>query len=360
MARNLHIFASACLALLATALPAPDPVDPDSLQCWSSLNAYEAAASSWSEVPVTQTVTSSAYIAEIDTNVPYTTLCDGRPRAGTTRYTTEYTTYDPPKTITRGQGDWDDEAITAGTYPSPSPTCTIADSACQIFQSSYSSAISDHVTNDAPSPTASPHCTVYRPCNENPDYCFIYGGAAKIYYWPVTTTNGDFCAYNGSTIFASPTNPPAANTVVTDGHTFTSPTNYLSFKNARAYIHSTRRRIFSCGGASYSDVLVPLTETLSTFASVTVTTRQESFNFENLNTIPVSAYEAQRKCRNDRDCFTIQGEYTPMLPLPTEILNLEPKEWKEAGCKGTDFSGYAAEMVPLVTPAPTARGVVRL
>lgn len=212
MSRNLCIFGSACLVVLAKALPAPDPVDDGSLECLSSLHSYDLAESSWSAVLVTQIVSSSPYAGALETNVPYTTLCDGRPRAVETHYTTAYTTYEPPLTVTHPQGDWDPAGITDSVYTEPVPTCTIAQSACTALLSSWTSALSDHSTNDAPSPTVSPHCSAYRPCNEVPNYCFIYGRGMKLYYWPVTTTSGDFCAYNGSTVFASPTNPPRVQT----------------------------------------------------------------------------------------------------------------------------------------------------
>lgn len=355
MARSLRIFASALLVILGKALPAPDPIDYGSLECLSSLHAYDSAEASWSAVPVTQTVSSSPYIGELETDVPYTTLCDGRPRALEARYTTAYTTYDPPLTVTHPQGDWDPAGITDGVYTEPAPTCTVAKNACSALHSSYTSALSDWKTNDAPEPTSSPHCRLYTPCNEFPDYCFIYGNGAQLYYWPVTTTLGDFCAYNGSTIFAQPTNPPLPNTVVTDGHTFTSPTNYASFRNVQGIIHTTRHRRVECGTASYKNLLIPLTETFNSFGARHT---PESFNFENLNTIPVSAYEAQRKCRNGRDCTTISGFYTPIIPLPTEVLNLEVKEWKDAGCKGLHGADddYYMTPVALVTPAPTAKG----
>jgi hypothetical protein len=225
-------------------------------------------------------------------------------------------------------------------YTVPTPTCTIAREACSAFHTSY----------------PSPHCKLYRSCNERPGSCYIYGNGGELCYWPVKTTNGDFCAQNGSTIFASPTSPPLLNTVITDGHTLTSPTNYASFTNIEAHIHSTRHRLFDCGPARRKDVFVPLTDTLYSWGDGYATS--SSFNFENLNTLPASAYDVQRKCWNDKDCTTIQGPYLPRVPLPTEILNLEPEEWKEAGCKGLYgvSDDYYMTPVALVTPAPTVKG----
>jgi len=111
----------------------------------------------------------------------------------------------------------------------------------------------------------------------------------------------------------------------------------------------------ACGGtAAYDKVIVPLTETLFSYAK----TGTSSFDFEDVNTVPVAAYEAQRRCWNGKDCTTLSGFYTSMVPLPTEFLNLQPKEWKEAGCAGRLDIGGRLKLtpVPLVTPASTAPG----
>lgn len=343
MSRTLRLCGSACLISLAAALPAPGLIDDESLQCVSAKNEWDTASSAWSNVLITQTLSSTEYWPDID--VSYTTLCDGRPRAVETRYPARWTTLDPPLTTTVAQ--WQVSDFT------PAPTCTVAETACSTLLASYNSAISDWMTNDAPSPTLKPQCTTYQSCNpDGKDQCQIWGYGGNIYYWPVTTTMGDFCAYNGSTIFAEPTNPPSPNTVVMDGHTFTSPTNYASFHHMEGFIPTTRGRKVACGTRGYDNILVPLTESFYSHGQ----TGTRSFNFEDLNTVPVSAYEAQRKCNNDRDCTTIEGQYNPQIPLPTEILNLEPKEWKEANCYGRPGISGRLFMtpVPLVTPAPTA------
>jgi hypothetical protein len=172
----------------------------------------------------------------------------------------------------------------------------------------------------------------------------------------VTTKIGDFCAYNGSTIFPAPTNSPSPNTVVLDGHTFTSPTNYAAFSGLQAYIPTTHGHVVACGTSFIDQVVVPLTEPLSSSGKF----GNSSFNFEDLNTVPTAAYEAQWTCSNDRDCTTLSGFYTPRIPLPTEVVKLQLKEWVEAECSGrVDISGRL-HMTPvaLVTPAPTATGSI--
>lgn len=346
MSRILRLFGSACLVTLVSALPAPELIDDESLKLLSAKNAYGSASAIWSDETYTTTLSSQVY-TELDTNVEYTTLCDGRARALETRYTTSVSTINPPGTAVYNSWMYNQ-------YTVPSPTCTIARAACTAFIASYDSAISDFRTNGAPSPTLKPQCTPYQTCKPgDTEQCRIYGYGGNLYYWPVTTTLGDFCAYNGSTIFASPTNSPSPNTVVMDGHTFTSPTNYAQFSHLEAFIPTTRGRRVTCGATSYDEVIVPLTESFYSIGS-------RSFNFEDLNTVPAAAYERQRRCNNGRDCTTLSDFYTPIVPLPTEVLNLQPKEWKEAGCAGRENISGQLHMtpVPLVTPPPKAPGKV--
>lgn len=330
-----NTFLIAYFSLLATALPA-DPNDDD-FECLSSWHAFDASEDQYST-----TVTSEyVYVTDVlDTNVPLSTLCDGRPRG---QYTESRSTesYDPPITRT---------VLVPPTGPTPS--CTIAETACTPILSSYSSSLSEHITSDAPSPGA-PHCSTYVPCSLNPEYCFIYAGySKKLYYWPVTTVSGDFCAQNGSTVFAEPTSPPNPNTAVVDGYTFTSPTNYLSWENAFAQLHGRRPSRTACGPPERTNIVVPITtESFSSVGYGAQTTY--SFNFADLNTIPAAAYDRQRQCRFEGRCDTIvQGDYTVIVPLPTEILNLE-EEWASVGCRATSDRYYLTP-VALATPTPTA------
>jgi hypothetical protein len=292
--------------------------------------------------PHTVTLTTKMLTPQFDYNVPYTTLCDGYRRAVVSRTTTITTTYDPPVTTTLGNLK----------YPEPQPTCTIPETACTAVLSSRASSISDYLTNNSPSP-GMPHCTTYVPCNT---YCRIHESAATVYYWPVTTTLGDFCAYNGSTIFAEPTSPPNADTVVTDGYTFTSPTNYISLEGLEG-ISRTRKygQYTTCGGTSYNHVVVPITGPMTTYHPDRA--GSGTLNLEDLNTIKYADFKGQRRCWNN-PCTVVEGFYYPELKLPTEVLDLQPVEWRDAGCKGTHGAtdAYRPRMVPLVTPAPVVGG----
>jgi hypothetical protein len=310
-----HLLTGATLLLLATALPALEPRDGDA-ECLVSLSAYSSASYAFEESYSTRIITTSAYnYQKTDSDAPVTTLCDGRPRViSSLARTTE--TYDPPLTET-----------SYSYYTEPTPTCTVAASAC---------------TSD---------CEAYTPCTAGiPNYCFIYGDRnVKVYYWPVTTTSGNFCSQDGSIVFVEPTSPPNPNTVVVDDHTFTSPTNYISMGNAYGVLHGERHQRTKCGTRGYADIVVPLTA--GDFSSVRWGSGDKySFNFEDLNTIPADAFDGQRRCRFEGECATIQGEYTPILPLPTEIRNLD-QEWIDAGCQETS-DRYQMTAIALATPAP--------
>jgi hypothetical protein len=324
MLTNLRVFSVASLVLAATALPGVQPRD-DGAACTSSWDAYYEAKQSWDTVEVPQTVTTEVFEDQLDYNVPYTTLCDGYRRALTTRYRDVTTTYDPPKTTAIYQ-------FQLSSYPEPEPTCTRTGPGY----------------DPTPRPTAS-----YLPCSAVRGACYMYdSGGVNVYYWPVTTTNGDFCAYNGSTIFAQPTNPPAPNTVVTDGNTFTSPTNYISFATIAPYLITRKYHATACG-VSMTNAVAAITGAMTTKGLYDGT---QSFNLEDLNTLRIGAFQGQRRCRNNA-CTVIEGRYTPELVLPTGVLELQPEEWKDAGCKGTDLgtSWYHPTMVPLITPAPEVK-----
>jgi hypothetical protein len=343
---NIHRFLGvSSLILLASALPASDPVDNDSA-CSSSWKTYDSSWRSWydEEHPTTAILTAEVLDPEFDYNVPYTTLCDGYRRAVVSRATTPTLTYEPPMTTTFNQG-----------YPGPEPTCTIGEAACISMFSSYTSTSSVWAEGDrnySNSPKA-PHCTTYNACNSG---CRIQdGGRPKVFYWPITTTSGDFCTSSGSTLFALPTSPPQANTVITEGFTFTSPTNYISFGSLTAVLQTQRGKTPpKCGTKIHYNVIVPVTGAFTTKGLDDV---RASLNFEDLNTMKYEDFKAQRRCKNNA-CTVIEGFFTPELALPTEVLDLEPVEWKAAGCKGTDggTSYYHPSMVPLVTPAPVAKG----
>ena len=319
---------------LVAAVPATGPYDDD-FACFSSYREYDSSSRSFEELYTTEVVSIYEQIVKkTDRNVPLTTLCDGRPRALEPFKTFEVTsteTLDPPATVTK-----------YSIYTSPTPTCTIDATACAAIQSAF--------------PDEDSHCETlpsYVPCSVDPDHCHILDGDRNtLFYWPITTVSGNFCARNGSTVFAEPTSPPEPDKVIIDGYTFTSPTNYISMDEARAQIYTSQPQI-RCGPPAHTNVIVPITE--SFYSMGYYAPGKASFNFADLapNPIPADAYGRQAKCGQKRTCTgTIVGSYTPILPLPTEILNLEPEEWRSAGCTGRRL-GFAFTPIALATPTPT-------
>lgn len=319
---------------IVAALPATGPNDDD-FACFSSWREHDSSSKAFEEPYATEVLSVREYVhLSTDRNVPLTTLCDGRPRAleSYKRFVVTSTyALDPPETTTL-----------YSTYTDPSPTCTIAATACAAIESAFPDDVS--------------HCEApYVPCSMSPDHCIIYGKERNtLFYWPISTVSGDFCAQNGTTVFAEPTSPPKPNEVVIEGYTFTSPTNYVSFEGARAVIRSTWPGVTDCGPPAHTNVIVPITESFYSMGYYDFGRR--SFNFADLapNPIPTAAYNRQAKCGQKHTCSgVIEGSYTPILPLPTEILNLEPEEWRSAGCRGTSL-GYSFTPIALATPAPTA------
>ena len=325
-----HLIFATALAFQAAALPTTDS-NSSAADCAASWSAYSSSSSEY-EVPYSTSLRSLAYVTEdsYSWEQPLTTLCDGRERGNgpyiTVPVTLETYTLDP----------WESEMYS--TYTSASPTCEVTTAPTDVETSSPDS---------SPSPTVTP----VPACSGS---CYIYTYASPIIlYWPVETQSGDFCAQNGSTVHGTPTIQGMANTAVVDGLTMTSPTNYVSFPAVYAMQHGGRRITTACG-PSRDHVLLPITE--SFYSGAFRGNTQYSFNFQDLNTVPVEAWNRQRRCGPfGTDCVReiIQTEYTPILPLPTEVLNLEPQEWKAAGCSGKG-TGYYFTYQALATPTPTA------
>ena len=344
-----RLLLAAALAFHAAALPAADPND-DASDCSSSWSAYESSSAEYEEPYATSIISTTVFDYSVFTfRNGITTLCDGRARGlGPHEFASVV-----PTTSTLA---YPQETVLYSTYTSEPPTCTTEQSPDDP---------------DAAVQTANPDGDLSARDDNVPCYsnrCYIYAQNNRILYWPITTVSGDFCAQNGTTVTQT-ANPPK--TAVVDGTTLTSPTNYLSFGAAYAMNHGDRRRKTSCGPLRKENIILPITE--SFYSGAYAEHASYSFNFADLNTyfkplplktsdpklivlsVPVQAYDRQRKCGSQHTAcanypmFDV-ADYTPILPLPTEVLNLEPKEWM--GCRATP-SNYYFDHVALTTPAPT-------
>jgi len=346
---NIHRFLRfSSFIVLASCLPAVDPNDEDDHACWTSSDQYRASSEQYEESYFEKLVTTWEHISTTTiTDVSITTLCDGKPRL-----------LEPYKTITVTSI----ETLESPTptvfqlpYTEPTPTCTIAESACAALRSSHHLGVK--------------YCTTSRtwsiiPCTSDASQsCEIHSGSPKtLLYWPISTKSGDFCAQDGKTVLGQPTNPPHPDTAVVDGVTFTSPTAYMSFDYISADRYKKvgfREQAGQCGGPATEHVVFPITESLYSADYNGWGDQTWSFNFADLNTVPVEAYSRQYKCW-DRwsgpdfcsGVFDVQAEYMPLVVIPTDLAGLKPEEWKAAGCTA-DRVAYDMTMFALATPAPT-------
>ena len=336
------LFATA-LTFHATALPTADP-DEDDSACWTSSSDYKTSSEQYEESYFTEFVTEIEHASTSTvTDVSMTTLCDGKARL-----------LEPYKTITVTST----ETVESPTptvfqlpYTEPTPTCTIADSACAALTSAHhlgpKFCFLTKTVPDVP-------CT-----SDASQWCWVWYDAryATLLYWPVQTVSGDFCAQNG-TVIAQPTSPPEPNKAVVDGITMTSPTNYISFDNIYADRTSKvgfRQAHRQCGGPAKENVVLPITE--SFYSGNYAGDQSWSFNFADLNTVPAEAYSRQSKCAYEPESCTgaiaVQAEYTPIINMDLDLADLKPEEWKAAGCGVAGGQAFGMQLVALATPAPT-------
>ena len=191
------------------------------LACQSAFQSWFIAEQSFQKQhgPVVTTVTEEpAPGPGTPTASPYY-LCDGIPRYNQTK---PWSTYLISTSVVLTQGR---------TFPEPAPRCSIQPSDCNAVMSFYNSILK----------TANGSYTYYGICTPIITHmttgfcgsCTFEPSHVQLLYWPVTTTNGDLCLRNGSTITQTPTGI-GPNTAVVNGTTFTSPTVYMAYDTLAA------------------------------------------------------------------------------------------------------------------------------
>ncbi|KAE8349881.1 hypothetical protein BDV28DRAFT_52453 [Aspergillus coremiiformis] len=306
---------------------------------------------------------------------PVTTLCDGYPRALGPRETAKryYPGTGPCNTFSQT------ETITTTLYRMPSalPDCKPQLEGCIGVWQTYSSLSSEYeasITAPIPGDIKSP----LRPLNcpntakENPEKdpcaaCHFLPGTATMYYWPVTTANGDLCAQNGTTIPATPTGD-GPNTAILGDHTLVSPTVYISFTSIYAW--SNRRNGHQCGVSHYNEMIsVPATAITSRRghrnARYPIMGTPYPFNFAEFlpqtvgnytqSLIPWPQYRGGSQCPvYDPSCTMVRDDYLPFIEMPEVATSIDP-DW--ANCDRSWFIP-AVTLVPIhdgtaVAPSPT-------
>lgn len=182
--------------------------------------------------------------------------------------------------------------------------------------------------------------------------CTIFPAALTMLYWPATTSSGDICGQNSTTMSNKPTIPGQPNTAVYKGETFTSPNIYMVVGTARIFQTVTEEHQMSgwCGPTLHDITMTMKPEEVSKEVWHNGNQLQtRPFNFGDVATISYEAYVDEVCNRGDLrrrasdDCKTIWGHYSPTILVPTS-LKAAPKAWE--GC-GVAQLAQVEEWVPL-------------
>lgn len=366
--------------------PTPMPTTPPALtppatnnslfECFSSYIDYEWERRSadrnrtTSYIPYTTSVSSWW---TWNTSEPFTTLCDGVPRA-----------VNPPVASTLVSTTITDYNATQTFYPMPPLThksvdcnwCDYCEECKSLHQFvSWTSSVWSQQTEPrtpatlgiyAPcAPTRStpkPQGPVLYPTAPASSSCWLLAPekAATMFYWPITTVSGDFCKQDGITVTPTPTaSDGSPNTAVYNGITFTSPSAYIKFDRIQARLrYATVRR-----GSTYTimrdDVISPTitvhpTEVSSVFhpGRNRLGARYDSFSFNwaDMNTVPYKVYSSADCWKDPQyvNCERVWHAHTPKVGIPGAVTKLRT-EWEF--CSG--WGSVRPFMVPITAGVTT-------
>jgi len=318
--------------------------------CLLSINSYVSASESfqktdawvwWTTVVSVETEWIDTY-TYTTTSYELTTLCDGIPRAVTTEGAkSSSTTYTSTAIVRNATTTTYNSTYSTSTAPftTPPPMCSLGCNACSMLyaaadwsQSSYD-AKSDY-TAEVAYPFDCPSAP--DPDDTNKDGledCQVQVWSAQLFYWPVSTTNGNVCNKTGTTITATPTGD-GPNTYNLNGTILTSPTVYVSFYN------------LSYESIHYNHTYSYVTDTLMSFNATDISSQRGyhgsdgtfSFDYADLppNPVPSSAWFGQAICWFDSsECIPMATTaYAPALAFPSvfyNMSNLNP-QWTAKQC----------------------------
>jgi hypothetical protein len=288
----------------------------------------------------------------------YTTLCDGIPRAhgsGPISHTLSH-----PTTTFYNYTD----TVYSSTFTGTKPSCSINPSDCGSLVSSYrqeTSAFDSFTSSYTPpffvtSTPLGPSCSatesVPAGCTTCCKSCTVAGDHVQLLYWPVTTTGGNVCGKNGTTI--SPTDT-APRTTVFEGMTLVSPTVYISFHQLSARDDCGRL----LGDQINGTILAMQPDQVSSARGGHLRRYPYSFNYADLDG-PVSKEAYCQMIRFDwSPCQTIyDDDYEPFLWIPSQVASMRP-EWST--CAQAIYGIYdpphalstAAALTPVDEPKTT-------
>ncbi|OQN99410.1 hypothetical protein B0A48_14387 [Cryoendolithus antarcticus] len=300
---------------------------PQASRCNAAKISYSEAKRDWEtpgKVMLTTNcpqTTSTVIWTLMDTEAEFawTTYCDGHPRTppGFTYPITSGTTIETLSICAQNQTN------TRGSYPSASPSCSIAESDCEkLLQTNV------YQNTEVGLLTTTPMCSTssgfFGACGE----CTIFANDVQLQEFPVSTTNGDSCTGGGSIVTATPTGV-GPNTQVVGGQTYISPSVYMSFGNLFA-TGATNQGL--CGivvngfVASMWDLnLQSLSYSVDPAQPSYVQTFTSPLNLADLKyPVPWSVYKGMDFCTNSTRCETISQPYLPQLILPSWLSALQP------------------------------------
>ncbi|KAK5020393.1 hypothetical protein LTR60_000555 [Cryomyces antarcticus] len=266
---------------------------------------------------------------------PYTTLCDGLPRAhGTASYYYINTTITDSINIT-----------TVSTNAPPGPSCTLGCNECSqlwdIWDTELGRATELLPACDFQAQRGCPFTTTTTSCNPatavfqgygtaNPN-CFFEAQNVQLAFWPVSTKPDNISTLCGGHQITVKDNATGIVTALALGTTLTSPTVYVMF--------STLYALDACGntlGTPLSNYVLPQSSSqISTqcgryHAGLGI---GSPMNFADMNSpVPWSAYSCMPQCGQGGGewknfCSTIWDDFLPQLAYPTDVNRIQP-EWK--------------------------------
>ncbi|KAK3073685.1 hypothetical protein LTR53_004499 [Teratosphaeriaceae sp. CCFEE 6253] len=291
---------------------------------------------------LTYTISATTSLTPVTAYRNFTTYCDGVPRA-----ILDGPTYISNATVFAISASLDtylsavsiDSPLTTSALPTPTPPCSLEPADCRVLWSSWnsfyaaysaSSARTSFLRTDPSGPidpawgqycTASPtNVVTYDAC------CALWVKGVRLYYWPVTTTDGDLCKGNGSTVPATSTGG-GPNTYHLGTTTLTSPTVYLAISYWYQNTVESCAHPLTRATDVTSTTLIPISAT--DISSICRLDNQhgttKSFNYADLNSpVPWSAYQCQPYCWDTRwgsPCNPITAPYRPQLAIPTPAFD---------------------------------------
>ncbi|KAH8674451.1 hypothetical protein BGZ60DRAFT_526416 [Tricladium varicosporioides] len=352
------------LATSKTSISPPVPTFEDEANfCWYSWNTYNSISRSVetarsalplqsSIIPaVVVTITNEVYL---NYDVPLTTLCDNYPRQKSklTSATRNRTTTKGPSTkYFRTGGPTLTAAPPSCTVENDSPECSrLYTSHKSIIKACSSTSVCDwQELNYYHTP---PCTTEYTPRACPSGNCVVVGymEEATMYYWPVTTVNGDFCRRDGTTVTPTSTDEGRPNTVEFGDMTFTSPSAYIILPTHISAIYSVRaRRYNDCAPTGTS---ITVTAEPSDLRTVTqqgpVASPTFEVDWDDFNTVRLEAYKrAIRRNGYGRSYDSHPGtiyDYTPRFQMPISAMGGDAlPDWQN--CTGGLL--FSPKMVPI-------------